>query len=90
MIGNKERHFVPFIHIADEEVVPANHFYRQMDGSIDLSYGWHPDCCVQIATSGDRVCMANGSMFGQVVVALNKITYASHGKPFVNSCSAAS
>jgi transposase len=38
MMGSKERHFAPLIHISLEELVPADHFYRHLEQSLDLSF----------------------------------------------------
>jgi len=38
MMGKKERHFAPLIHISLEELVPAEHFYRHLERTLDLSF----------------------------------------------------
>src|SRR5436309_12317993 len=38
MMGSKERHFVPFIRVSLEELVPKDHFYRHLERSLDLSF----------------------------------------------------
>ena len=30
MMGSKERHFAPLIHVSLEELVPKDHFYRHV------------------------------------------------------------
>jgi hypothetical protein len=37
MLGKKERHFAPLIHISLEELVPQDHFYRHLERTLDLS-----------------------------------------------------
>jgi hypothetical protein len=37
MMGTKERHFAPLMHVSLEELVPHNHFYRHLERSLDLS-----------------------------------------------------
>src|SRR6266704_271246 len=34
----KERHFAPLIHVSLEELVPADHFYRHLERTLDLSF----------------------------------------------------
>jgi hypothetical protein len=36
MMGKKERHFAPFIHVSIEELVPHDHFYRQCAVSVHV------------------------------------------------------
>src|SRR5216684_5036369 len=38
MMGSKERHFAPLIHVSLEELVPKDHFYRHLERSLDLSF----------------------------------------------------
>src|SRR5438552_1407915 len=38
MMGSKERHFAPLIHVSLEELVPQDHFYRQLERTLDLSF----------------------------------------------------
>jgi transposase len=38
MMGKKERHFAPLIHISVEELVPHDHFYRHLERILDLSF----------------------------------------------------
>jgi hypothetical protein len=38
MMGNKERHFVPLTNASLEELVPHDHFYRHVEGTLDLSF----------------------------------------------------
>ncbi len=38
MMGSKERHFAPLIHVSLEELVPADHFYRHLERTLDLSF----------------------------------------------------
>ncbi len=38
MMGMKERHFAPLIHVSVEELVPADHFYRHLERTLDLSF----------------------------------------------------
>ena len=38
MMGAKQRHFAPLIHVSLEEMVPQGHFYRQMEQALDLSF----------------------------------------------------
>ena len=37
MMGTKERHFAPLIHVSLEELVPQDHFYRHLERTLDLS-----------------------------------------------------
>jgi len=37
MMGCKERHFAPLLHVSLEEFVPADHFYRHLERTLDLS-----------------------------------------------------
>src|SRR5712691_8572043 len=38
MMGRKERHFAPLIHVSLEELVPQDHFYRHLERTLDLSF----------------------------------------------------
>jgi transposase len=38
MMGKKERHFAPLIHMSLEELVPQDHFYRNLERKLDLSF----------------------------------------------------
>src|SRR5438034_4061377 len=38
MMGRKERHFAPLINVSLEELVPQDHFYRQLERTLDLSF----------------------------------------------------
>src|SRR5438067_12610210 len=38
MMGSKERQFAPLIHVALEELVPQDHFYRHLERTLDLSF----------------------------------------------------
>jgi len=38
MMGRKERRFVPLEHLTLEDLVPMDHFYRQLDRTLDLSF----------------------------------------------------
>src|SRR5215469_273395 len=38
MMGSKERHFAPLINVSLEDLVPADHFYRHLDRTLDLSF----------------------------------------------------
>jgi hypothetical protein len=38
MMGSKERHFAPLINASLEDLVPADHFYRHLERSLDLSF----------------------------------------------------
>src|SRR5919109_4248505 len=38
MMGCKQRHFAPLIHVSLEELVPADHLYRHLERSLDLSF----------------------------------------------------
>jgi transposase len=38
MMGSKERHFVPLMDVSLEDLVPADHFYRHLEKSLDLSF----------------------------------------------------
>jgi transposase len=38
MMGSKERHFAPLINVSVEELVPADHFYRHLERTLDLSF----------------------------------------------------
>ena len=38
MLGKKERHFAPLVHVSLEELVPQDHFYRHLERTLDLSF----------------------------------------------------
>src|SRR3989454_2293964 len=38
MMGTKERDFAPLINVSLEELVPADHFYRHLERTLDLSF----------------------------------------------------
>ncbi len=38
MMGSKERHFAPLTNVSLEELVPADHFYRHLERTLDLSF----------------------------------------------------
>jgi hypothetical protein len=38
MMGKKERDFAPLINVSLEELVPQDHFYRQLERKLDLSF----------------------------------------------------
>ena len=38
MMGTKQRHFAPLIQVSLEELVPADHFYRHLERSLDLTF----------------------------------------------------
>src|SRR6266567_8140200 len=38
MMGKKERHFALLIHVSLEELVPQDHFYRNLEQKLDLSF----------------------------------------------------
>jgi transposase len=38
MMGSKQRQFAPLIHISLEDLVPADHFYRHLERTLDLSF----------------------------------------------------
>src|SRR5215831_16101458 len=38
MMGSKERHFAPLTNMSLEELVPADHFYRHLERTLDLSF----------------------------------------------------
>ncbi len=38
MMGSKERRFVPLERITLEQLVPQDHFYRQVERTLDLSF----------------------------------------------------
>ncbi len=38
MMGTKERNFAPLINVSLEELVPADHFYRHLERTLDLSF----------------------------------------------------
>ena len=38
MMGTKERRFAPLVNVSVEELVPQDHFYRHLEGTLDLSF----------------------------------------------------
>src|SRR5260370_271081 len=38
MLGIKTRNFVPLVNVSLEELVPAAHFYRQLEQKLDVSF----------------------------------------------------
>ena len=38
MMGTKERSFAPLVNVSLEDLVPAEHFYRRLDRTLDLSF----------------------------------------------------
>src|SRR5947209_16659852 len=38
MMGRKERHFAPLINVSLEDLLPADHFYRHLERTLDLSF----------------------------------------------------
>ncbi len=38
MMGSKDRVFVPLVNVSLEQLVPADHFYRRLHKSLDLSF----------------------------------------------------
>src|SRR6059058_2730006 len=38
MMGKKERGFAPLINVSLEKLVPADHFYRHLERTLDLSF----------------------------------------------------
>jgi transposase len=38
MMGRKERVFAPLDHVSLEDLVPADHFYRHLERTLDLSF----------------------------------------------------
>ena len=38
MMGSKQRDFLPLVHVSLDHLVPANHFYRRLDRTLDLSF----------------------------------------------------
>jgi len=38
MMGTKERHFAPLLHVSLEALVPPDHFYRHLERTLDLSF----------------------------------------------------
>jgi transposase len=38
MMGTKAWHFAPLIHVSVEQLVPQDHFYRQLERTLDLSF----------------------------------------------------
>ena len=37
MMGTKARHLAPLVQVSLEELVPADHFYRHLERTLDLS-----------------------------------------------------
>ncbi len=35
MMGSKERHFAPLIHVSLDQLVPQDHFYRHLDRTLE-------------------------------------------------------
>src|SRR6266851_5437863 len=38
MMGTKERSFAPLVNVSLEDLVPADHFYRHLERTLDLSF----------------------------------------------------
>src|SRR5947209_5702013 len=38
MMGSKARHFTPLVNVSLEDLVPADHFYRHLERTLDLSF----------------------------------------------------
>ena len=38
MMGTKERSFAPLINVSLEDLFPADHFYRHLERTLDLSF----------------------------------------------------
>ncbi len=38
MMGSKKRSFAPLVHVSLEALVPADHFYRHLERTLDLSF----------------------------------------------------
>jgi transposase len=38
MMGTKQRHFAPLIHVSLEQLGPVDHFYRHLERTLDLSF----------------------------------------------------
>ena len=38
MMGSKEQHFASLMHVSLEDLMPADHFYRHLEKSLDLSF----------------------------------------------------
>ena len=38
MMGTKQRSFSPLINVSLEDLVPADHFYRHLERTLDLSF----------------------------------------------------
>jgi transposase len=38
MMGSKQRHFAPLMQVSLEDLVPAEHFYRHLERTLDLSF----------------------------------------------------
>ena len=38
MMGKKERSFAPLVNVSVEDLVPADHFYRHLERTLDLSF----------------------------------------------------
>ena len=52
MMGLKERTFAPLINVSLEDLVPADHFYRHLERTLDLSF-------VREIVQGTVVCRNN-------------------------------
>jgi hypothetical protein len=37
-MGRKDRAFAPLVNVSLEQLVPADHFYRHLDQSLDLTF----------------------------------------------------
>ena len=38
MMGSKQRCFAPLVNVSLEDLVPADHFYRHLERTLDLSF----------------------------------------------------
>src|SRR6266487_2339424 len=38
MMGSKQRHFAPLVNVSLEALVPADHFYRHLERTLDLGF----------------------------------------------------
>ena len=38
MMGTKERRFAPLVNVSLDDLVPADHFYRRLERTLDLSF----------------------------------------------------
>jgi hypothetical protein len=38
MMGTKQRNFAPLVNVSLEALVPADHFYRHLERTLDLSF----------------------------------------------------